>query len=413
MYTDIAPAIREEFNSGLYTKTSLANKYNCHPQTITNILKRPEGKNSYSKTPNPNNMLIFPYYSYIKDLLKKGDMKATVIYQKLLGMGACLSLSTVTRGVKQIKYDLDISAIRYETTPGQQAQADWGEFKGFTANIDGYELPIYAFFLVLGYSRTKYVEFVTEMKTPILIRCIENALNYYGGTPKEILFDNMPQVVNRCLREGPTHILERELMTEFTSFADFYGFDIVLARIRRPQEKGKVERFVKYFKENLIPRLNKKTGHNMEELNAQALKWCNEVNSKTHETTGEKPYDRLPLEGLNALPPLPYYEENTIKVQRDGSVYYKGRVYHVDEGLAGCTGEVTDLEDTLFAMIDGQPYLLGVRDIPVYIRKRYSHTRQSVHGQKRRKEKKGSLEQWLPLLYEEKHINWGNLRCRA
>ena len=80
------------------------------------------------------------------------------------------------------------------------------------------------------------------MKTATLIRLIENALNYYGGTPKEILFDNMPQVVNRCLREGPTHILERELVPEFTSFADYYGFDIALARIRRPQEKGYSEK---------------------------------------------------------------------------------------------------------------------------------------------------------------------------
>lgn len=375
MYTEVAPAIREDYSTGLFTKTSLAEKYNCHPQTITNILKSSEKDYIYQRTATPNNLLIVPYYSYIKDLLEKGDVKATVIYQKLLGMGACISLSTVTRAVRRIKYELDISAIRYETTPGQQAQADWGEFSGYTALIDGYERTLYAFFLVLGYSRTKYVEFVTEMKTPTLIRCIENALQYYGGTPKEILFDNMPQVVNRCLREGPTHVLERELIPEFTSFADYYGFDIVLARIRRPQEKGKVERFVKYFKENFIPRLDKKTSHDLNELNEKALNWCNEVNSKVHETTGEKPCDRLPLEELNSLPPIPYYEENTIKVQRDGSVYYKGRVYHVDEGLAGCTGEVTDLEDTLFAMIDGQPYLLGVRDLPVYIRKRYSHTK--------------------------------------
>ena len=94
--------------------------------------------------------MIVPYYSYIKDLLEKDDVKATVIYQKLLGMGACISLSTVTRAVRRIKYELDISAIRYETTPGQQAQADWGEFSGYTALIDGYERPIYAFFLVLG-----------------------------------------------------------------------------------------------------------------------------------------------------------------------------------------------------------------------------------------------------------------------
>ena len=125
-------------------------------------------------------------------------------------MGACISLSTVSRAVKRVKHELDISSIRYETTPGQQAQADWSEFRGYTATVDGCERPLYAFFLILGYSRMRYVEFVTEMKTSTLIRCLENALTYFGGTPKEILFDNMPQVVNRCLREGQPHQRERE-----------------------------------------------------------------------------------------------------------------------------------------------------------------------------------------------------------
>ena len=176
-----------------------------------------------------------PYLDYIRGLLKKGNVQATVIYQKLIEMGAIISLSTVSRAVKRVKHELDLSAIRYETAPGQQAQADWTDFRGYTATLDGYERPLHAFFLILGHSRMRYVEFVTEMTTSSLIRCIENALNYFGGTPKEILFDNMPQVVNRCLREGHPHQLERELVPEFTSFADYYGFDIVLARIRRPQ----------------------------------------------------------------------------------------------------------------------------------------------------------------------------------
>ena len=76
----------------------------------------------------------------------------------------------------------------------------------------------------------------------------------------------------RRLREDSSNLLERELVPELTSFADYYGFDIVLARIRRPQEKSKVERFIKYFKENFIPQLDKKTGHDLDELNRLALK---------------------------------------------------------------------------------------------------------------------------------------------
>lgn len=76
----------------------------------------------------------------------------------------------------------------------------------------------------------------------------------------------------RRLREDSSNLLERELVPEFTSFADYYGFDIVLARIRRQQDKGTVERFVKYSKENFIPQLDKKTGHDLDELNRLALK---------------------------------------------------------------------------------------------------------------------------------------------
>lgn len=406
MITFLAPAIRADHKTGLYTNTALAKKYNCHPDTIANVLKRSEDKDVYVRTSNPDNLLIMPYLDFIRELLANGNVQATVIYRKLIGMGACISLSTVSRAVKRVKHELDISSIRYETTPGQQAQADWSEFRGYTATVDGCEHPLYAFFLILGYSRMRYVEFVTEMKTSTLIRCLENALTYFGGTPKEILFDNMPQVVNRCLREGQPHQLERELVPEFTSFADYYGFDIVLARIRRPQEKGKVERFVGYFKDSFIPYLDKKTGHDLNELNALARQWCDKVNTDVHCTTGEKPIERLPLEGLRELPPIPYYEENTIKAQRDGSVYFRGRVYRVDESLAGCSGEVIDLEDTLFAKIDGRSFILGVRDLPVYIRKRYSHTKQNINGQKHRKHKTGTLDKWLPKLYENVKAGW-------
>lgn len=74
-------------------------------------------------------------------------------------------------------------------------------------------------------------------------------------------------------------------------------------------------------------------------------------------------------------------------------------------------GEVIDKEDTLFMEVDGRSFFLGVRKLPVYIRKRYSKTKQEVKGQKRKKKKKktGSLEKWIPGLYSEDEINWREL----
>ena len=71
MYTDIAPAVREDFRSGQFTKAELGRKYKCHPETITNILNRPEDKDVYNRTTEPGNLLITPYMEYIRSLLKK------------------------------------------------------------------------------------------------------------------------------------------------------------------------------------------------------------------------------------------------------------------------------------------------------------------------------------------------------
>ena len=71
MITFEAPAIRAEFRTGQYTKAELARKYNCHPETITNILNRTEDQDVYVRTKHLDNLLIMPYLDYIRGLLKK------------------------------------------------------------------------------------------------------------------------------------------------------------------------------------------------------------------------------------------------------------------------------------------------------------------------------------------------------
>ena len=141
MITSDAPLIRSDYQTGLFTKQALAEKYHVHPDTITNVLSRCEDRDIYRRTSTPGNLLITPYQTFIKEQLQRGDMQATSIFQLLIRLGACLSLSTVTKAVRKIKYNLDMAAIRYETSPGQQAQADWASFKGFSATIDGMKGP--------------------------------------------------------------------------------------------------------------------------------------------------------------------------------------------------------------------------------------------------------------------------------
>ena len=134
------------------------------------------------------------------------------------------------------------ATVRFETMPGKQGQMDWGFFEEHTVYEDGKWKKLYCFLMVLGCSRMRYIEFVTDMSTNTLIRCHQNAFRYFGGYPEEILYDNMKQVVVKRLLKQEDSTLNRQ----FEDFAGFYGFKPILCRPYRGQTKGKVERTVQF-----------------------------------------------------------------------------------------------------------------------------------------------------------------------
>ena len=223
--------------------------------------------------------------------------------------------------------------------------------------------------MILGHNRTRYLEFVTNMTVKTVISCIENAFEYYGGYPKEILFDNMKQVVNRVMIDGNTQ--QRKITSEMRNFSNYYGFDIKLCRVRRPQEKGKVERFVEFAKSDLIPRLPSKTGLNIKMINEMAIDWCNEVNSLVHSTTKDIPFDRLPNEKLNKLPELGYTGIKIAKVSSEGYIHHRGLLFQVDNALANCEGIIKEMYGTIFLDVDCNRYILGHYVIPKVKRKEF------------------------------------------
>ena len=132
--------------------------------------------------------------------------------------------------------------------PGKQGQMDWGFFEDHLVYEDGKWKKLYCFLMILGYSRMRYIEFVTDMSTNTLILCHQNAFRYFGGYPEEILYDNMKQVVIKRLLKQEDSTLNRQ----FEDFAGFYGFKPILCRPYRGQTKGKVERTVQFVRDNFM-----------------------------------------------------------------------------------------------------------------------------------------------------------------
>jgi len=81
-------------------------------------------------------------------------------------------------------------------------------------------MKLYAFSMILGYSRMRYVEFTTDISTANVIKMHINAFNYFGGYTSTILYDNLKQVVTE--RKIPSS--KSNFNKRFMDFAEHYGF---------------------------------------------------------------------------------------------------------------------------------------------------------------------------------------------
>jgi len=183
--------------------------------------------------------------------------------------------------------------------------------------------------MILGYSRMRYIEFITNMSTETLIKCHINAFKYFKGYSEEILYDNMKQVVIKRLLNSK----DRTLNPLFEDFSGFYGFKPLLCRPYRAQTKGKIERTVRYVKDNFLTGIKFK---NLADLNNQAHMWYEKVNNKVHGTTGKVPYERLKEENLNKISKeyILTQKENR-KVEKDCLFSFKGNKYSIPSEYIG------------------------------------------------------------------------------
>jgi len=250
------------------------------------------GEFGYKKRPLIGSILD-PYKEYIQNRIKAAKPKwipAAVIFREIQGLGYGGKIRILQEYMQSFKFTASPDVlVRFETEPGQQMQVDWAHFahKG---------KRFYAFVALLGYSRGAFVEFVEDMQIDTLLRCHENAFEYFGGITKEILYDNMKTIVIERHAYGSEH---HRLNQIFYDFAKYHAFVPRLCRPYRAKTKGKVERFIKYLRESFFVPLYataKQSGQELDlaTINVECTKWLNEVaNQRIHQTTKHAPSELL------------------------------------------------------------------------------------------------------------------------
>lgn len=302
--------------------SAIARKLNLDRKTVRAKLREPAPKPYTRAAPRPS--ILDPYKPYIEARLKEYDLSAVRLMDEIRPMGYEGRYSILKQFVAGVRKKQVLSAVvRFETKPGGQGQVDWADFGKVT--LDGEEHKLTVFIMVLGYSRMRYAEFTIDTSTPALIQCHLNAFRYFGGHTREILYDNMKQVVQER-RERPDQVKWNPL---FEDFAKHHGFLPRLCKPYHARTKGKVENTVRFLRGNFF---EGRTFESLQDLNSQAMEWCNRVNQREHGTTGAPPIERLVHEKLVSLDGKPSYVITQTfhrKISAECFVSYLGNKYSV------------------------------------------------------------------------------------
>lgn len=232
--------------------------------------------------------------------------------------------------------------------PGEWLLCDWGS--AGTVETPAGPRPLSFFSSVLGYSRHRQLTFSCSERFPALAIGLASSLEQLGGVPAKVLFDNPKTVTLRDVAGAAV------LNPDLVRLAVHYRFRPQTTAFYDAPSKGKVEALVRFTKTDLIPY----DGFgSLDEANAQARAWLEEVNAQPHGETKRAPVELLErerplLRALPALRPAVACGEAR-KVDRLATIRFASARYSVPHRLVGKTVEVQATDRELTVLFDGVP----------------------------------------------------------
>lgn len=357
----IAQAISEmEAEQGKSLSTDEINLAELQRRTgITRARLRRLKNNNFKPTPHgrsgqqADTTVLSGFTGALDNLLKQGVTNSAVCLERLQELGYSGGQTQIKMYIskhrdlvpakRQIVDPQGNRGFRYHTGPGEAYQMDWGFITVY--DEDGRSYRVACFAMICHHCGKCYVEFFPNAKQENLFIGMLHAFAFMG-VPKYILTDNMKSVVIKRDFEGyPVW------QTDYESFMQAVGFQTKLCKPRHPFTKGKVERLIRFVKDNFLAG---RTFLNLTDLNEQVLEWCEKHNGRYHREIDDIP-DYLHASGcMTATNPLVESRELLLylcplrKISFDGFVNYEGRRFGVPFRYAGHDVRICRKRETLY-----------------------------------------------------------------
>jgi transposase len=303
----------------------IARRLHCSRHTVARALElqQPPASPAASRA-----SLLEPYLDQIKELLARyPDLSAVRIREEIARgphgyTGSATILRRYLRKVRPARGRV-YQEVHYQ--PAQAMQVDWGECG--CVQVGSTRRKVSVFVAVLCYSRLLFIEFTLSQRKTEFYRGLVNALTFFGGSPRNLIFDNLKAaVLNGAGRSACLH-------PEFLALCGYFCVQPLACARRDPESKGVVEGGVRYVKHNaLAGRADERT--RFEDYLALAPYWRDQVaNLRLHESTRERPLDRFHKERalLRPLPAIPFDTDEVVPaiVSPHARIAFDGNRYSV------------------------------------------------------------------------------------
>jgi transposase len=249
------------FHAEKWLVGTIADQLGLHHTTVQRVLRQ-TGVAAKEIAPRPS--MADPFVPFIVEQLEKySGLCSSRLFEMVKARGYPGGRDHFRRVVARHRPRKPAEAfLRLKTLPGEQAQVDWAHFGKL--QIGRAERVLWAFVMVMSFSRQVFLRFFLSASMPYFVRGHVEALAFFGGVPRVLLYDNLKSAVLE--RHGSAIRFNPKLL----ELAAHYRFEARPVAVARGNEKGRVERAIRYIRDAFFAA---RSYSDVADLNRQAHDW--------------------------------------------------------------------------------------------------------------------------------------------
>lgn len=176
--------------------------------------------------------------------VNKQKLSVVQIHEELIGQGFDIGITTISNNIREKRQRSKECFIRQQYNFGERLEYDFGEVK---LMING-ELTKYHIAVISSPAADfRWAYLYKNQKKDVFMDSHVRFFEMIGGTYKEVVYDNMRNVVSKFVGRN-----DKQLNEDLIKLSIYYGFDINVTNCFKGNEKGHVEGSVKIIRNRIF-----------------------------------------------------------------------------------------------------------------------------------------------------------------